>query len=97
MVCCNLSRITVAAVVAMLYHHLDLPLPQWPYGLSINMLLSIYVAVLKGAILSMVAEGSWAAQMDPIPPDPSTGRHHKVRYGKPWTSGCTPYFPDYRL
>jgi hypothetical protein len=32
-------------------------LPQWPYSLSINSLISIYVVILKAAMLLVLAQG----------------------------------------
>lgn len=47
---------SLIAIVATLYPHQDRPLPQWPFLVSVNTLISIYVVVLKGAILLVTAE-----------------------------------------
>ncbi|KAK3323760.1 hypothetical protein B0T19DRAFT_486078 [Cercophora scortea] len=40
----------LAAVVGTIRPHQDKPLPQWPYNLSINTLISIYFTILKAGI-----------------------------------------------
>jgi len=53
---------TLLAITATLYPFSGKPLPQWPYGLSINTLLSIYVLMMRAAMLFLVAQGmpiSW--------------------------------------
>jgi hypothetical protein len=39
------------------YPYRDRPLPQWPYSLSINSLISVYAVILKAAILLILAQG----------------------------------------
>ena len=53
---CVFALLTMIAIVATLYPHQGKPLPQWPYHLSVNTLLSIYTAVLKGSIITVVSE-----------------------------------------
>jgi hypothetical protein len=55
--CCFLVIGASLAIVATIYPYRDRPLPQWPYNLSINSLVSIYVVVLKAAMLLVLAEG----------------------------------------
>jgi hypothetical protein len=45
------------AIVATVYPYRDRPLPQWPYNLSINSLISVYVVILKAAMLLILAQG----------------------------------------
>ena len=45
------------AIMVTVYPYQDRSLPQWPYNLSINSLVSIYGVVLKAAILLVLAEG----------------------------------------
>ena len=52
-----LSAVVLVALVATLYPHNGKPLPQWPYSISINALVSIYVLVAKASILFVTAEG----------------------------------------
>lgn len=54
---CLLSTVALLAIIATLRPHQDKPLPQWPYLISINSLLSIYVTILKAAALLVIAEG----------------------------------------
>lgn len=56
-VACFLLCTLLVAMVATLYPHQGKPLPQWPYRVSVNTLISIYVVILKGATLLITAEG----------------------------------------
>ncbi|KAI1879841.1 hypothetical protein JX265_001462 [Neoarthrinium moseri] len=47
--------IALVALVVTLYPHQGKPLPEWPFDISINALLSIYSLVFKGALLFVVA------------------------------------------
>ena len=48
---------SLLAVVVTLSTHQGQPLPHWPYGISINSVISIYVIILKAAMLLAVTEG----------------------------------------
>ena len=54
---CSLFLIILGAIIATLYPHQGKPLPKWPYRLSVNTVLSIYVVILKSTILLVAAEG----------------------------------------
>ncbi|KAL9611182.1 MAG: hypothetical protein Q9167_004167 [Letrouitia subvulpina] len=54
---CFLSMAALFAFVATLYPHQDRPLPQWPYKISVNSLISIYVIIIKAMVLFVIAEG----------------------------------------
>jgi hypothetical protein len=54
---CFLFIISIGAVVVTLYPHQGKPLPKWPYRLSVNAVISIYVVILKSSILLVAAEG----------------------------------------
>lgn len=54
---CGLVLIALVAMTITLILHQDRPLPDWPYRLSINSLISIYVVVLKSGVLLIIAEG----------------------------------------
>lgn len=54
---CVLSLVALVAIVATLQPHQGKPLPQWPYRISANTLISVYAVVLKVTILSVTAEG----------------------------------------
>jgi Protein of unknown function (DUF3176) len=59
-------------MIATIYPHQGCLLPQWPYSISINSLLSVYVLMLKGAMLLITAEGlsqlkwAWYRQARPL-------------------------------
>jgi hypothetical protein len=55
--CCFLVFGASLAIVATVYPYQDRPLPQWPYSLSINSLISIYAVTLKAAMLLVLAQG----------------------------------------
>ena len=55
--CCLLVLAALLAIVATLYPYADRPLPRWPYGLSINALLSIWVLIMKAAMLYLISQG----------------------------------------
>jgi Protein of unknown function (DUF3176) len=44
------ALIAFFAIIATLYPHQGKPLPQWPFNISINTLLSIYTFVMKAAL-----------------------------------------------
>ncbi|KAF2968381.1 hypothetical protein GQX73_g5218 [Xylaria multiplex] len=50
-----LSAIAFIATIVTLYPHDLQPLPHWPYSISVNALISVYVLVFKAAILYAVA------------------------------------------
>lgn len=51
-----LSVLALIALVVTLYPHNNQPLPKWPYSISVNTLVSIYVVIFKAAILFATAE-----------------------------------------
>ena len=54
---CVLLLGSFLAVVATLQPYEGRPLPRWPYRLSINALISVYIVILKGSMLLVTAEG----------------------------------------
>lgn len=58
-----ISIITLAATIGTLWPHQNQPLPQWPFHISINTLLSIYSVVMKGSatfvIQSCISQHQW--------------------------------------
>lgn len=58
-----ISVIALAATIGTLLPHQNQPLPQWPFHISINALLSIYSVVLKGSatfvIQSCISQHQW--------------------------------------
>lgn len=69
---CLITLFALAAVVLTLYPHQKKPLPQWPYRLSVNILLSIYIVVMKAALMYILAQGlgqlkwSWLQSSRPL-------------------------------
>lgn len=63
---CFLLLGALVAVIATLYPHQGKPLPQWPYRISVNTLISIYLVVLKGSVLLVTAEGLGQLQMEVV-------------------------------
>ncbi|KAH8658447.1 hypothetical protein BX600DRAFT_500370 [Xylariales sp. PMI_506] len=68
---CCIAFTAVFAIVGTLYPHRDLPLPVWPYGLSINTLVAIYVIILKAALVATISQGlgqlKWSWFREPRP------------------------------
>lgn len=58
-----ISIMALAATIGTLLPHQNQPLPQWPFHISINTLLSIYSVVLKGSatfvIQSCISQHQW--------------------------------------
>ncbi|KAI0549622.1 hypothetical protein F4679DRAFT_545934 [Xylaria curta] len=54
---CCLLLISLFAILATLYPHDGQPLPQWPFSITINALLSIYAVVMKASMLLILASG----------------------------------------
>ena len=55
--CCGLFVAALMAIVGAVLPYQDQPLPQWPYNVSINTLISILAAITKAAMLLVIAEG----------------------------------------
>lgn len=53
---CFIILAALFAIVGTVLPYQDQPLPNWPYDLSINTLVSIYVAILKFAMAFVLAE-----------------------------------------
>lgn len=58
-----ISIIALAATIGTLFPHQNQPLPQWPFHVSINAVLSVYSVVLKGSatfvIQSCISQHQW--------------------------------------
>ncbi|KAG8528558.1 uncharacterized protein KY384_006730 [Bacidia gigantensis] len=69
---CVIAILAISGVVATLRPHQGKPLPQWPYHLTVNTLLSIYMTVLRGVVVTIATEGlgqlkwSWLKEERPI-------------------------------
>lgn len=56
-IACVLVLLAILAIVLTLALHQNQPLPDWPFGISVNSLVSIFVVILKGGILLILGEG----------------------------------------
>lgn len=54
---CLLAVSMLCIIIAVLYPRRGLPLPHWPYSISINAVIAVLVVILKIAILLVTAEG----------------------------------------
>jgi hypothetical protein len=57
MICSAIFCGALVAIVATIYSYEGRPLPEWPYHLTINTLIAIYVVILKAALLLVTAQG----------------------------------------
>jgi hypothetical protein len=57
MICCAIFVGAFLAIVATIYSYQGRPLPEWPYHLTVNTLIAIYVVILKAALLLVTAQG----------------------------------------
>ncbi|KAI9741138.1 MAG: hypothetical protein M1834_002851 [Cirrosporium novae-zelandiae] len=55
--CCILTLVALAAIIITLAIHQGRPLPDWPHQISVNTLISVFLVVLKGAMMLPLAEG----------------------------------------
>ena len=53
-----LIPLSLLAIVLTLALHQNTPIPQWPLGISVNALVSIFTLILKAAIIQIFAEGT---------------------------------------
>jgi hypothetical protein len=61
---CFIFVLALLAIIVTLRPHQDKPLPQWPYNISVNSLISIYVVILKATVLLVTAEGLGTSTLD---------------------------------
>ncbi|KAK4212581.1 hypothetical protein QBC37DRAFT_287669 [Rhypophila decipiens] len=52
---CALVLAMVGALVGTILPHQDKPLPEWPYGLSINTMVAIYLTIMKAALVFILS------------------------------------------
>lgn len=57
---CCLSLVPLVAIVITLAIHDGRFLPQWPFGISVNALVSVFAVILKGSMMLPVSEGESA-------------------------------------
>jgi hypothetical protein len=56
-IACVLILLAIIAIVLTLAIHQNQPLPNWPFGISVNSLVSVFVVILKGGMLLILSEG----------------------------------------
>ena len=61
--CLCVVNAALLAIIVTLSTHNDRPLPEWPYKVSVNTLVAVYVVILKGAMLLIVTEGTSAPHL----------------------------------
>ncbi|PQE12952.1 Carboxylic ester hydrolase protein [Rutstroemia sp. NJR-2017a BBW] len=52
------AALSLVALVLILSLHQGQPRPQWPYKITVNALISVFIALFKAALLFAVAEGT---------------------------------------
>ena len=57
-IACVLVLLAIIAIVLTLAIHQNQPLPNWPFGISVNSLVSVFAVILKGGMLLILSEGS---------------------------------------
>lgn len=55
--CLIVMTAALIAITFTLSMHQNRPLPEWPYSVSVNTLVAVYVVVLKAAMLLIITEG----------------------------------------
>jgi hypothetical protein len=58
LIACVVVLLAIMAIVLTLAIHQNQPLPNWPFGISVNSLVSVFVVILKGGMLLILNEGS---------------------------------------
>lgn len=53
---CGLAMLALIAIVTTLEIHNGRPLPQWPFGISVNALVSVFAVILKASMMLPVSE-----------------------------------------
>lgn len=53
---CLMSVIFLAAIIVVLYMYDGKPMPDWPYGITLNALVSVLSTVMKAAMVFIITE-----------------------------------------
>jgi len=56
-IACVFVLLAIFAIVLTLVIHQNQPLPNWPFGISVNSLVSVFAVILKGGMLLILSEG----------------------------------------
>ena len=51
--------VSLTAIILILAIHQNKPLPDWPFSITLNALISIMVVILKSSMLAIIAAGRW--------------------------------------
>ena len=57
LIACVVVLLAIMAIVLTLAIHQNQPLLNWPFGISVNSLVSVLVVILKGGMLLILSEG----------------------------------------
>lgn len=55
-ICCLVSLAFLAAILVVLYLYDGKPMPDWPYGITLNALVSVLSTVMKASMVFIVTE-----------------------------------------
>ena len=55
---CAIAALSLMAICIILQVHANKPLPEWPYGITINALIAIFTVILKAGVALPLSEGS---------------------------------------
>ncbi|KAL4899348.1 hypothetical protein BDW74DRAFT_189438 [Aspergillus multicolor] len=53
---CLLSVVFLAAIIGVLYYYDGRPMPEWPYGITLNALVSVFSTVMKASMAFILTE-----------------------------------------
>ncbi|PYI04662.1 hypothetical protein BO78DRAFT_462472 [Aspergillus sclerotiicarbonarius CBS 121057] len=56
-VSCVIAVAALVAIIVVLYNYDGQPIPDWPYGITLNALISLLVTVMKAAMVFPITEG----------------------------------------
>lgn len=63
LLCLVVVTAALIAITFTLFTHQNRPLPEWPYSVSVNTVVAVYVVILKGAMLLIITEGIGALSL----------------------------------
>jgi hypothetical protein len=58
LVACAVMLCSLMAIILILALHQDRPLPNWPFSITLNALISTMLAILKSSMLAIIAAGT---------------------------------------
>ncbi|PYH89369.1 hypothetical protein BO71DRAFT_389806 [Aspergillus ellipticus CBS 707.79] len=54
---CVIAVVALIAIIVVLYNYDNAPMPDWPYGITLNALISLLVTIMKAAMVFPITEG----------------------------------------